>query len=352
MIERNSLVVYKNALNKASFDLDAFELRIITAAIAQLPPNSPPPIDKLLPVSAEDLTAIGVNPSNAYRELKKACKSLWDRYITLYYLDEDGDEVVHRVRWLQEVAHIDNKGRLMVKFTNRVAEHLDRLAPEFTKFAYLELHSIDSAYGIRLYQILNQYKSSQKYFVSVKELKKCLAIEDKYPLYAHFKSRVLNLAIREINEAPYTAFTVLLNDTERGCKDSRKVVNLHFYLYPKEKPTPPPPIDVEYSELDMDTVDALTGYALKDLFLNDAQRGKIANRLCLGGVLAETGMYDDIKQKFINYNKSVKIIPVDIAKDPKKLRKYVFEELRKPTFVNSILFWIEKIDFHIPKKSR
>ena len=235
MVTEQSLVRYKNSLNKSAYDLDAFEIRIILAAVAQLPAGKLAS-DLLLPVEAADLELIGVDPKNAYGALKKACETLFNRYITWDTVDEDGARVVVKTRWLQEAAYVDQKGRLLVRFSTRVAEHLDRLLPHITQFSYLELHSLSSAYAIRLYQLLAQFQRSgeKRFYIKVDDLRERLSLGTKYKLYGQLKEKVLDVAVQQINSAPYTAFRVRMSDTERGCKDGRKVVCLHFYFLPKE----------------------------------------------------------------------------------------------------------------------
>lgn len=235
MITEQSLVRYKNSLNRCAYDLDSFELRIILAAIAQLPPGKLAS-DCLLPVEADDLVQIGVNPKNAYGALKKACESLFSRYVTWDTVDEDGARVVVKTRWLQEAAYVDQKGRLLVRFSTRIAEHLDRLLPSITQFAYLDLHSLSSSYAIRLYQLLSQFQhgAEKRFFIKVADLRERLSLGTKYKLYGQLKEKVLDVAVKQINEAPHTAFRIRMSDSERGCKDGRRVVCLHFYFLPKQ----------------------------------------------------------------------------------------------------------------------
>lgn len=333
MLSENSLVRYKNALNKASFDLDAFELRIILAAVAQLPPGKLAS-DCFLPVSANDLTLIGVDPKNAYSALKKACDTLFERHITWNTTDEDGDLVVIKTRWLQEAAYIDQKGRLMVKFSQRVAEHLDRLLPNITQFAYIELHSISGSYAIRLYQLLAQFQHSpdKRLFIKVEDLKERLSIGDKYKRYSQLKQRVLDQAIREINEAPYAAFRVRMSDRERGCKDSRKVACLHFYILPKNIP-------------ESDVVDVATG----DLFAGglSLDRAKLSPKQCrmyadfLSGkndkfATVAHAFYEDCRAKGL-----LDWTGLSIEQCADRLR----EKLADPNFVIAVYEWLKKVGF-------
>lgn len=343
MLSENSLVRYKNALNKSAYDLDAFELRIILAAAAQLPPGKLAS-DCFLPVSASDLTLIGVDPKNAYSALKKACNSLFDRYITWKTTDEDGDLVVIKTRWLQEAAYIDQKGRLMVKFSQRVAEHLDRLLPNITQFAYVELHSISGAYAIRLYQLLAQFQNSpeKRFFIKVEDLKERLSIGDKYKRYSQLKQSVLDQAINEINKAPYAAFRVRMSDRERGCKDGRKVVCLHFYILPKENPSakPLPTIDGEVQEVDRATGDLFAGgLSLDRAKLSEKQIGMYADFLSGKNdkfAVVAHAFYEDFRKKGL-----LDWTGLSIEQCADRLR----EKLANPQFVIAAYAWLRKVGF-------
>lgn len=343
MLSENSLVRYKNALNKASFDLDAFELRIILAAVAQLPAGKLAS-DCFLPVSANDLTLIGVDPKNAYSALKKACDTLFERHITWDTTDEDGDLVVIKTRWLQEAAYIDQKGRLMVKFSQRVAEHLERLLPNITQFAYVELHSISGAYAIRLYQLLAQFQHSpeKRFFIKLEDLKERLSIGDKYKTYSKFKQGVLEQGIREINEAPYAAFRVRMSDRERGCKDGRKVVCLHFYILPKEHPTPKnlPVIDADSQEVDRATGDLFAGgLSLNRAKLSEKQIGMYADFLS-----GKNDRFSAVAHAFYEDSRKKGLLDwtgLSIEQCSARLR----EKLRDPQFVIAVYAWLKKVGF-------
>lgn len=343
MITENSLVRYKNSLNKASYDLDAFELRIILAAVAQLPPGKNAS-GHLLTVEASDLEAIGVDPKNSYSALKKACDSLFDRYISWKSYDEDGDEVVHKARWLQEVAYMDQKGRLQVMFSNRVAEHLDRLLPNITQFAYLDLHSLSSTYAIRLYQLLAQFQHSpeKRFFIKVEDLRERLGLEDQYKLYGSLKKKVLDVAIKQINEAPYTAFRVRMSDRERGCKDSRKVVMLHFYILPKEKkPTKKHPvIDVESNEVDKTTGDLFAG----GLTLERATLSPKQIRMYADFLSGKNEKYSSISHSFYEDCKAKGLLSWG-GKLTEECAEDLVEKLSDPHFVIAVHEWLKKVGF-------
>lgn len=344
MITENSLVRYKNSLNRASYDLDAFELRIILAAVAQLPPGELAS-DCWLSVDAQDLVQIGVDPKNAYSALKKACDTLFDRYITWRTEDEDGDEVVIKTRWLQEVAYIDQKGRLKIQFSKRVAEHLDRLLPNITQFAYLELHSISGAYAIRLYQLLAQFQHGEekRLFIKVDDLKERLSIGDKYKTYSKFKQGVLEQAIREINEAPYTAFKVRMSDKERGCKDSRKVVCLHFYILPKEQSVSKtqPPEEVLPPSKNFLTVEQATLTARQRKYYSELLSGD-----CSKEKLEIAGFHVSTFVSFL-YTKGFASFGLFSGADSnERLQKWLYEKLSDSRFVMAIFDpWLRKFGF-------
>lgn len=339
MISENSLVRYKNSLNKASYDLDAFELRIILAAVAQLPPGKLAS-DCLLTVEASDLEMIGVDPKNAYSALKKATKSLFNRYIAWEYFDEDGRKEEVNTRWLQEVAYLDQAGRLKLQFSNRVAKHLDRLLPNITQFAYLDLHSLSSSYAIRLYQQLAQFQHSQKYFVSVDELRTLLALGDKYPQYGIFKKKVLDVAIKQINEAPFTAFKVRMSDKERGCKDSRKVVKLHFYILPKDKTQPNPVINVEPNEVDKTTGDLFAG----GLSLNRAKLSPKQIAMYADFLSGKNGKYEDVAQSFYADCRNKGMLNW-FSMSKEQCAQDLANKMADPHFVIAIYDWLKRVGF-------
>ena len=105
----------------------------------------------------------------------------------------------------------------------------------FSLTDFKQLTKIGSSYGKRIYSLLKQFEGKDNhgwYKVKVSDLKGILDVASKYKSYSDFKKRVLNTALKHINEN--TNMTVNMVEIKKG----RSVVSLNFtFRSIKEKKT-------------------------------------------------------------------------------------------------------------------
>jgi plasmid replication initiation protein len=109
--------------------------------------------------------------------------------------------------WLfQRVKYIVGQGRVEIKFSEDAINLLKQLKNNFTTYELQSALSMSSKYAKRIYQICSQWKDigESKRF-EIKELKSNLGLIDnkgyeEYAPISMFKSRVLDIAIKQINE--------------------------------------------------------------------------------------------------------------------------------------------------------
>ncbi|GAB3053028.1 hypothetical protein GCM10027155_19290 [Acinetobacter apis] len=210
-------VVKSNQVIEASYQLSAVEQRIVLAAIARIPKNQPITDDKLYPVSVNELQLLGVHEKTAYRDLKDGINRLYERSINLSI-----DDKSIKMRWVQEIQFLDSQSVIGIRFSKPILPFISNLSREFTKYALSDIAGINSAYAIRVYELLMQYKNIGKREISVDNLRIMLELGKKYPLFADFKKRVIDTAVDQINE--YTP----LNVTYVQKKTGRKVTHIAF----------------------------------------------------------------------------------------------------------------------------
>lgn len=217
-------VVKSNQVIEASYQLSAVEQRIVLAAIARIPKNQPITDDELYPVSVNELQLLGVHEKTAYRDLKDGINRLYERSINLSI-----DDKSIKMRWVQEIQFLDSQSVIGIRFSKPILPFISNLSREFTKYALSDIAGINSAYAIRVYELLMQYKNIGKREISVHNLRIMLELGKKYPLFADFKKRVIDTAVDQINE--YTP----LNVTYVQKKTGRKVTHIAFSFKEKAK---------------------------------------------------------------------------------------------------------------------
>ncbi|EPO8280856.1 replication initiation protein RepM [Acinetobacter baumannii] len=217
-------VVKSNQVIEASYQLSAVEQRIVLAAISRIPKNQPITDDELYPVSVDELKQLGVHEKTAYRDLKEGINRLYERSINLSI-----DDKSIKMRWVQEIQFLDSQSVIGIRFSKPILPFISNLSREFTKYALSDIAGINSGYGIRIYELLVQYRQIGKREISVESLRTMLEFGKKYPLFADFKKRVIDTAIDQINE--YSPLKVTYEQKKTG----RKVTHIIFSFKEKSK---------------------------------------------------------------------------------------------------------------------
>lgn len=233
LIDRSHIVSQHNTLINASYLLSLTEQRIIVLAIAKarregisLDTNT------YISVSAEEYKeCFPVEKQAGYKALKEASENLFKRRFSYRKIDENNKENRIMSHWIQSVKYIEEEGRLEILFTYEVLPYITELKNNFTSYLVGEISELTSFYSIRLYEILSAWKGVGKTpEISVQELREQLGIEEgKYSRMDHFKLRVLNPALEQINK-----LTSITSDYEQH-KTGRAITGFSFSVQVKKK---------------------------------------------------------------------------------------------------------------------
>ena len=141
----------------------------------------------------------------AYRDLKEAAGKLYERSIVIRT-----KEKTTRIRWLQmlevknpyfeDVIRDSEWQSVLVMFSEAVTPLLSDLKSEFTKYLASDLKGLSSSYAIRFYELIKQYESIGSREIAIIDLRFMLCLQDKYPLFGNLQQRIIDPAIKEINE--------------------------------------------------------------------------------------------------------------------------------------------------------
>lgn len=198
-----SELVYKsNALVEASYRLSLYEQRIVLACIAQVRRDEPLTDQKLYTVSAQQIADMaGVGLKTAYRHLKIASERLFDRRVTLYEAPNGEGRAARRLtRWVQTVEYRESEGLVDLRFGAEMVPYLSQLSSQFTRYALADVATMTSGHGIRLYELLCQWRGNGQREVSVNWLREALQLESRYSSIRDLKRWVIVPAVDQINE--------------------------------------------------------------------------------------------------------------------------------------------------------
>lgn len=201
------LVVKTNRLNSAVQNLSLVEIRIIQLAIIDARETGQGlSTDKPLRIHASRYAeAFDTSKQNAYQVIKEAESTIFKRQFS--FIDTDGKKV--KSHWLQQVKYFDTEGYIEIIFTHAVVKGITRIdgAVEFfTSYLLSNTVHFKSAYSVRLYELLSQWKNNEKYnyktpVFEINSFREQLGIiENEYSRMYDFKKYVLEYSIKEINE--------------------------------------------------------------------------------------------------------------------------------------------------------
>lgn len=256
MSKETRLVVKDNALIDASFNLSLVEQRLMLLAIVEareiqdLTPDTPIEIK-----ASSYREQYNTDSSEAYKQLSEATKQLFNRQFS--YIDKyKSDDAITVSRWLNEATYINNKGTVVIYLNRNVISMISRLEANFTKYLLEQVSDFKSQYSIRLYELLIKYKdvgNSKKY--TIEEIRSLLGIGiNEYKVLADFKKRVLDLAVKEINDKTDT--TIKYEQFKEGRTISHILFKIGKKLAKKKK-----------DSKDQNTVDMFTGLSIKQCLM-------------------------------------------------------------------------------------
>ena len=233
----SELVVKDTALINASYTLDLAEQRLILLAIIEAR-NSGQGIthDSLLRIHASNYAKqFGVNDKTAYTVVKDASKGLFDRYVTYHDKNpKNGKDRSFHCRWVDKIGVEPDSGIVYMRFTSDVVPLITRLESHFTSYEIDKVANLSSSYAIRLYELCVAWREqgfTQQY--KIEELRQKLGVEpEKYKAMNNFKARVIDLAIKQINE--HTDITVKYEQHKTG----RTITAMSFTFKVKKAPEP------------------------------------------------------------------------------------------------------------------
>ena len=230
---KNGLVVKDNALMNASYNLEVTEQRLILLAIINArETHQGITSDSKLEIHANDYASqFHVTKEAAYKALKTAVNNLFERQFSFKEETKKGVGVV-RSRWVSRIKYIDDSAILEITFAPDVVPLITRLEKHFTSYQIQQVTQLTGKYAIRLYELLIAWREVGKVpQIELSEFRVKLGVEDdEYKAMNHFKSRVLEPSIKQINQ--HTDIIVSYEQHKRG----RTITGFSFKFKQKSQP--------------------------------------------------------------------------------------------------------------------
>ena len=232
-------IAQDNRLTSARYELSLLEKRIMYFIIIEvrnqfvLETNGQKDLfnDLIVKIKAKNL--LDSAGGNKARDIKKALKQL--RLRSFEYnngLEEDHPD--HK--WF-EVGFINygdwEKGNVEVQLSKKILPFLVELTKSFTEYSLTVAISLKSKWSQRMYEICSQWKNSGGVNLPVKELRRMFALENKYQKYFGFKTKVIDVAHKELKEL-YMAGQCDLYFEYSELKEGRSVDTLRLKIISRD----------------------------------------------------------------------------------------------------------------------
>lgn len=204
--EKDPTVVKSNCLIQAGYRLSLAEQRVLLAAIAKIGKDDEPTDRTLYEITASGLIDISdMSERRSYQALAEAVHRLWRREVRIER-GPNGNEKgpkgtrITMTRWVQSVDYLPNEGRIKVRFATDILPYLSLLQKEFTQYRYRYIARMHSTHGIRLYELLMQWRQVGERNIDLDNLRRMFGVSDQYPNIRDLKRRVIEPAVRDVNE--------------------------------------------------------------------------------------------------------------------------------------------------------
>jgi len=189
-------LVESNALLEAKHSFNLVELKMLLMAIAKIKREDEEfGFYRIYTAEFRDLAAIKSN--NAYyKYLRQIARSLRRKEV------EIKTEAGHLITgYFSDIELYKNHGYMDFYISPKMKPYLLQLQKNFTIYDIRNVINCKSVHSIRLYQLLKQFEKIGQRSVKLKDLKFMLGMgPDQYPRWNNFRSRILEVARKELKK--------------------------------------------------------------------------------------------------------------------------------------------------------
>ncbi|NCD01246.1 RepB family plasmid replication initiator protein [bacterium] len=165
---------------------------------------------------------------NYYTAIRNLSKKMAGRVVEVIYKDSEGPHFI-QAPWIIGITYHIKNGSVTIEPNKKLQPFFEGKPFTDTEFAFLI--KFTSQYAERLYELIKTFAYKSIADFSIEELRDKLAVGNKYPNYAHFKERVIQPAVNDINE-----FTDLDLDFREKRGMYNKVDSVVFSIHKKQVP--------------------------------------------------------------------------------------------------------------------
>jgi plasmid replication initiation protein len=229
---RSTLTVVKhNKIVDAGYSMTIYEQRVLLSCIAKIDSTKALDDSHIFEVSVDDIAdLIDLRKDAVYEHLKQTCDKLFKREILIELQGKNEKIRTLKTRWVYGIGYVENEGKIQLRFTPEIMPYLTQISRDFTQYKLSNILKFKCNYSIRLYELICRWMNAE-HTVDLVWLKDKFQLNDKYPVLADFKKRVIDPAIAEIN------LHSDMNISYAQIKTGREVTAFKFSYSPKVEKT-------------------------------------------------------------------------------------------------------------------
>jgi plasmid replication initiation protein len=224
-----------NALTNARYEYTETQANIFLVLLSKLRKDAP---DAIYQISVPEMEKLTGNKFN-YKQLRESTKEMMGRIHEINTI-HNGRDVFRQLVLFKRIDYILGTGIIELEFNEYATQYLFDLKNNFTSFQVQAALNLTSKHAKRIYQICSQWKDKgETKKVSLLELKKTLGLandkgKEEYVDLSMFKKKVLDVAVKQINEKTDLLIGYKLEKVGRGVK------NISFQVKEQAVATPLP----------------------------------------------------------------------------------------------------------------
>jgi plasmid replication initiation protein len=201
-LERFELEVRQhNALTNARYEYSEAQANLFLVLLSKLRKDGP---DDVYQITVSEMEKRTGNKYN-YKQLRESTKEMISRAHEIETL-HNGKPVLRQLVLFTRIDYILGTGVIELEINKYAVEYLFDLKNNFTSFQLQAALNLTSKHAKRIYQFCSQWKDvgqTKKY--DILDFKKVLGLandkgKEEYTLISMFKQKVLDLAVKQINE--------------------------------------------------------------------------------------------------------------------------------------------------------
>lgn len=223
-------VVMSNDLIKGKSNLSLNELKLLRLTIMQVIAEDKDFMTYQIKIT-ELVKVLDISRQNIYRDVYEMCKHLMQELV--YIGDGNPKHKWKMFQWCSTCEY--EEGIITIKLHDKLKPYLIQLKKHYTQYMLADILVLKSVYAIRIYELLREGFRGQKVYadncaiviLDVDTIRKATNTEEKYSQMGHFKVKVIDIAVKEINDK--LGYHVTYEDV----KSSRKIVGFKFKIESK-----------------------------------------------------------------------------------------------------------------------